>query len=133
MRWHGGLLAGAAPLLVLAFVASGLANRLAFIGWGVAATGLWVAVLRRSWGWRRDVRRAVALLTLSVAFAAFGLLATRHRERLATASHACLPAVLAPVMRPQLGYWLAALAALGAAVASRRPASGGGSGPEAPG
>lgn len=114
--WRGALFATLAPLLVLGFGASALANRLAFAGWAVAVAALVPVVLRRSFEDRRASRRRIAgaaLVASGAALVPFGLLVARHREVLDLGWRAVLPALHAPVATAPAGwYGLAAVAAL---------------------
>lgn len=80
--WYLPLLAGLLPVLVGGFVASAVANRVAFAVWAVAVGAAYTALLRigieRGWEWH--ARAAAMTGLLAVAFAAFAGLVGRHRE-----------------------------------------------------
>lgn len=127
-QWYGGLILGTLPLLLLAFLMSTLANRLAFAGWGVATALLYTAVFRQgvAAGWK--VRRVLgsALAVLAVAVAGLSGLAAVYREALVLGTGAFLPPRLqvlfvAPWVMPVLFLGLGLLlATLLARTGSRR-------------
>ena len=129
-RWRAALFATLAPVLLLAFGASALANRLAFAGWGLAAAAVLVPVLRRSFelwlgrpgGGARTW--AAAAFTLAPALALFAWLAGRHHEVLDLGARAVLSGLYTPAATAPQTWWLlaGALAAAGAGsrLAARR-------------
>lgn len=127
--WRGALVATLAPLLLVGFGASALANRLAFAGWGLAVAVAFPALLRRSFEDRRASGRRVAgaaLVATGIALVPFGLLVARYREILDLGWRAVLPGLHAPaVTAPAAWYALAAVLALaGAALRVRRNPGG---------
>lgn len=46
IAWYGALTAGLAPILVLGFLASALANRLIFAGWALGCAVVYAGTLR---------------------------------------------------------------------------------------
>jgi hypothetical protein len=128
-RWYGGLLAGLLPVLLLGFGYSAIADRLAFVGWGLALAAAYTVLLRQGlaagWG---DARLGGALaLLLAAGFVAFAALERAHGEILDLGFRALLPglyrpATTAPATSLALAGALAALggAALLAEIAGRR-------------
>ena len=119
LRWYLPLLAGLVPVLLLGFVYSALADRLAFVYWALAVAVLWVTVLRQSLaaGWPAPRRAGALALLLAAAFAGFAALEARHGEILDLGFRAALPGLYHPAAtRPATaGVLAAALAILGAA------------------
>lgn len=93
VTWYGGLLGGLLPVLLLGFLASALADRLAFAGWGLAVAAVWTVALRHGMtaGWPGRRLAGVLALVLALGFAAFAALAVRHREILGLGFQAMLP------------------------------------------
>jgi hypothetical protein len=91
--WYGALLGGLVPLLVGGFVASAVADRLAFVGWALAAAAAYAAALYATWGARWPLRtKLTAMLgVLAVSLAAFGHLAAKYREDLLLGIEALMP------------------------------------------
>lgn len=129
-RWQGALLALLLPLLLLGFGASALANRLVFVGWGLAAAAVAVPVLRRSFedrlfrpGGAARVG-ATALFLAAAAIALFAVLVAREHEVLDLGARAVLAGLYAPALTAPATYGALAgtLAAAGVAlvVAARR-------------
>jgi hypothetical protein len=117
-RWYGVLSAGVFPTLVIGFIASALANRLVFLGWGVAAAVGYALLLRRGWERGRHPGAVVApaLFWLAGAAALFGALAARHGESLDLGYRALLWPVHHPaVARPSTSFACAAVLAIAAA------------------
>ena len=105
--WYLGLAAGIFPLLLAGFAASALANRLAFVGWGLAGAAAYGAVHRYAWGagWAPALHAAALLACAGGAAFALGLLVERHREPLELGIRALLPALDASRWaRPANGY-----------------------------
>jgi hypothetical protein len=128
--WRAAVAAGVFPPLVLGFLASALANRLAFAGWGLVAAIGHLALLRAAWsrGWSASARAALALAWAAVAVASFASLVTRHGEVFDLGYRAVLwPVYTATLTRPQTWWLLASALAAGAAAAAlaarRRPGS----------
>jgi len=123
--WRSTLLAVLAPALVLGFLASALANRLVFAGWGLAVAAVLVPVLRRSFelwlgrpgGGARSA--AAAAFVLAPALGAFAWLAGRHHEILDLGARAVLPGLYSPAATAPATWWLLAGALAAAGVASR--------------
>ncbi|MGH9363474.1 MAG: hypothetical protein ACRD2T_16310 [Thermoanaerobaculia bacterium] len=83
-RWYAPLLGGLLPILLLGFLASALADRIVFAGWGIAFALLWTVVLREGLdaGWTRRRRLGSLALLAVVALGAFAALAAEHGEDL---------------------------------------------------
>lgn len=117
VAWYGGLLAGLLPVLLLGFLYSALADRIAFAGWALAVATLWVLVLRQGLGagWGRARLAGTLLLLIASGMAAFAWLETRHGEILDLGFRAVLPGLYHPsATRPQTAWVLATvLGALG--------------------
>jgi hypothetical protein len=115
--WYGGLLAGLLPILVLGFLYSALADRLAFAGWALAAATAWLLLLRYglSTGWEAPRLAGAMALLAALGFGAFAWLEQRHHEILDLGFRAVLPGVYHPAAtRPATaGVLAAALAASG--------------------
>ncbi|HEX6200786.1 MAG TPA: hypothetical protein VF150_11010 [Thermoanaerobaculia bacterium] len=118
-RWRVALLAAVLPPLLLGFLASALANRLAFAGWAVAAAALTAFAVRSGFEARSGpgtAALAAALLSYAPALALFGWLAGRHREVLDLGGRAVLGDLHAPAAAaPATWYALAAAALIAAA------------------
>jgi hypothetical protein len=111
--WYGGVLGGLTFILLLGFLYSAIADRLAFAFWALVVGVFWVVVLRQGLlAQRSPVRLAGSLaLVLGAGLAVFGLLERRHHEILDLGFRATFPAVYHPAAtRP--GTALAAAAAL---------------------
>ncbi|HEX2254020.1 MAG TPA: hypothetical protein VHQ65_12190 [Thermoanaerobaculia bacterium] len=127
VAWYLPLAAGLAPVLLVGFLTSALANRLVFLLWALAAAALHAALLRgalgRRWGrgWRRGAVAAVVLSGLAAAFASYAALLLAHRETFELGLRAVAPGLagLAPSLTaPGTALALAALlAGTGAAAA----------------
>ena len=118
--WYASLAAGVFPPLLLGFVASVLANRLAFVGWGAVAALGHALLLRAAWGrgWSVPARAALGLGWAALALVSFASLVARHGETLDLGYRALLwplhhPALAAP---PAWQYGAALLAASAAAL-----------------
>lgn len=110
--WYGGLLAGLLPILVLGFLYSAIADRLAFVYWALAAAACWVILLRHGLqeGWPGPRVAGVMALYAALAFAGFALLERRHHEILDLGFRAVLPGLYHPAAtRPATAAVLAAL------------------------
>lgn len=97
--WRGALFATLAPLLLVGFGASALANRLVFAGWGLAVAAVVAPVLRRGFEDRRASPPRIAgtaLLTAGLVLGPFALLVARHREILDLGWRAVLPGLYTP-------------------------------------
>lgn len=118
LRWYLPLLGGLAPVLLLGFAYSALADRLAFVYWALAVGTAWVIVLRQSLeaGWPAPRRAGALALLLAVAFLGFAALEARHGEILDLGFRAVLPGLYHPAAtRPGTASAFAiALAVLGA-------------------
>ena len=90
--WNAWLLAGVTPILLVGFLASAVADRLAFLGWALLAGCAYVLTLKRAFG----RRRVPAIVVLALGWGAFALLAARHREALALGIAALLPPEVGP-------------------------------------
>ena len=107
--WRGTLFATLAPLLLVGFGASALANRLAFAGWGLAVAALVAPILRRGFEDRRASPPRIAgtaLLTAGLVLGPFALLVARHREVLDLGWRAVLPGLYTPAATAP-GAWAA--------------------------
>ena len=81
--WYAALLGGALPVLVGGFLASAVADRLAFAGWALASALGYALVLRWAWGLPAAWARVGApLASLALAVGAFSALAVRYGEDL---------------------------------------------------
>ena len=125
--WYAAVAAGVFPPLVLGFVASALANRLAFVGWGAVVAAGHAALLRAAWsrGWSAAARAALTLGWAALGTLSLAGLVARHGEILDLGYRALLwPVYSGAWTRP--GTWqvlaaaLAAAAAVAALVALRR-------------
>jgi hypothetical protein len=124
--WYLALAAGVFPPMVLGFVASGLANRLAFAGWGIVAAVGHAALLRLAWqrGWSVPGRAALALFWAAAALLVFGDMVSTHGEILDLGYRAVLWEVYsAPLAQPFVWRLVSGVgfgAAVVAAVVARR-------------
>ena len=116
-RWYGSLLAGVLPFLLMGFLASAFANRLLFLGWGLAMALVYAVLLRHGWqrGWPRLALLAAAFGVFALGSAAFGALVARHGEALELGMRAFAPAVFAPFLVDPVTSFTAAAAWLVAA------------------
>ena len=110
--WYAAVVGGSLPVLVVGFLSSALANRLVFVGWGIAVAALYVALLR--WGigagWPAALLAGRLLLLLAGGLAVYARLVARHFEEFDLAFRAFLPALyhpLATAPRSSLGAALA--------------------------
>lgn len=96
--WYGGVLGGLTPILLLGFLYSAIADRLAFAFWALVTGVFWVVVLRQALLARRSPPRLLGslLLVLGAALAVFGLLEREHHEILDLGFRATFPAVYHP-------------------------------------
>lgn len=118
--WYPALAAGVFPPLLLGFVASALANRLAFAGWGIVAAVGHVALLRAAWqrGWAATGRTGLTAGWAALAGVSFAGLVARHQEILDLGYRAVLwPLYAQPLTRPSTWYLAAAAVALAAVAA----------------
>ena len=117
--WYAGLLAGLLPILLLGFLYSALADRLAFAGWALALATAWVLLLRHGFsaGWTPVRRTGAMALLAALGLGGFAALEAEHHEILDLGFRAVLPAVYHPAAtRPQTAGVLAvALSLLGGA------------------
>lgn len=90
--WYAWLLAGVTPILLAGFLASAVADRLAFLAWALLAGAAYALTLKRAFG----RRRVPVLVVLALGWGAFALLAAQHREALALGIAALLPSEAAP-------------------------------------
>jgi hypothetical protein len=98
LSWYAALLAGVLPVLIVGFLASALANRVVFVGWGVVLALAWTLLLRfgmeRGWGaWLLTAR---LLLVLGVGAAWLSRLVGRHHEELDLGFRAVFPGLYRP-------------------------------------
>ncbi|HEX2224941.1 MAG TPA: hypothetical protein VHN15_12120 [Thermoanaerobaculia bacterium] len=119
LRWYVPLLAGLVPVLLLGFLYSALADRLAFVYWALAVAVVWTVLLRHvvAAGWSGPGRAGALALLLALAFAAFAALEKSHGEILDLGFRAALPGLYHPAAtRPATaGVVAGALAVAGAA------------------
>lgn len=80
--WYPAVLVGTLPPLLLGFVASVLANRLAFAGWALVGALGHLLLLRAAWGrgWRARARAALVLAWAALAVLVLAGLVQRHQE-----------------------------------------------------
>ncbi len=118
-RWYAPLLGGLVPILLLGFLASAVADRLAFAGWALALAFLWTVLLHRGLqaGWSRARRLGGLALLTAGGLTAFAALEARHGAALDLGLRAVFPAIHHPALaRPATALVLAApVAAAGAA------------------
>jgi hypothetical protein len=110
LAWYGGLLAGLLPILLLGFLYSALADRIAFAGWALAVAALWVLVLRHGLGagWGRARLAGTLLLLIALGMAAFAWLETKHGEILDLGFRAVLPGLYHPSATQPRTVWVLA-------------------------
>jgi len=117
--WYTGLLAGLLPVLLLGFLYSALADRLAFVGWALALATAWVLLLRHAFtaGWSPARRTGAMALLGALGLGGFAALEAEHQEILDLGFRAVLPAVYHPIAtRPETAaVGAAALALFGSA------------------
>jgi hypothetical protein len=124
--WYLAVAAGTLPAFVLGMVASALADRLAFAGWGLVAGFGHALLLRAAWqrGWGVAARAALALVWGALALVSLASLVGRHGEILDLGYRAVLWPVYVPALtRPRTALLAAAALAAGAAVATWRARS----------
>src|SRR5215471_7125874 len=97
--WYWGLLGVITPVLVLGFVYSALANRLIFVGWGLAVAAVYTIVLRQglALGWRRPLHAGVLGLLLGGGFAWLAGIEDRQHEILDLGFRAVFPSFYHPL------------------------------------
>lgn len=111
------VLAGLLPMLLFAYLASALANRLAFAGWGIAVA-IVAAAGRRRTGASAGI---VALLAVAVGWAGLAWLAHRWANELELGARAVVPALAGPTWTsPLLCLFAMLVAALVAVRGVRR-------------
>jgi hypothetical protein len=113
--WYAGLLAGLLPILLLGFLYSALADRLAFAGWALALGTAWVLLLRHAFGagWSPARRTGAMALLAALGLSGFAALEAKHHEILDLGFRAVLPAAYHPAAtRPRTAGALAAVLAL---------------------
>jgi hypothetical protein len=118
--WYAPLLGGLVPILLLGFLASAVADRLAFAGWGLAVAFLWTVLLRQSleMGWSGGRRWGALALLAAGGLAAFAALEVRHGEALDLGLRAVFSPIHHPALaRPATALVLAALFAAAGAIA----------------
>lgn len=93
LPWYGGLLGGIVPVLLLGFLYSALADRLAFAGWALLFAALYTAGLRQGLqaGWPAPRLIGVQALLLAAGAAAFGWIESAEHEILDLGARAVLP------------------------------------------
>lgn len=120
LAWYSGLLAGLLPILLLGFLYSALADRIAFAGWALLFAALWVLLLRYGMGagWPAPRLWGAMALLLAAAFAAFAALEKEHGEILDLGFRAVLPGIYHPnATAPRTAWGIAAAFAVLGAVA----------------
>lgn len=113
--WYAGLLGGLVPILLLGFLYSAIADRLAFVGWALALGTAWVLLLRHGFsaGWSTARRTGAMALLAAVGLGGFAALEAEHHEILDLGFRAVLPAVYHPAAtRPLTAGAVAAVCAL---------------------
>jgi hypothetical protein len=113
--WYAGLLGGLVPILLLGFLYSALADRLAFAGWALALGTAWVLLLRHGFsaGWSAARRTGAMALLAALGLGGFAALEAKHHEILDLGFRAVLPAVYHPAAtRPLTAAAVAAVCAL---------------------
>ncbi len=119
LGWYLPLLGGLVPILVVGFLASGVADRLAFAGWALGLAVLWTVLLRQGIeaAWGRTRRLGALAVLLAVGVAAWAALLGSYGEDLDLGLRAVFPAIHHPALsRPGPALALAAAAgAFGAA------------------
>jgi len=118
--WYTGLFAGLLPVLLLGFLYSALADRLAFVGWALALAAAWVLLLRHAFtvGWSPARRTGAMALLAALGLGGFAALEAEHHEILDLGFRAVLPAVYHPIAtRPETAATGAAALALVGTVA----------------
>lgn len=116
VAWYAALVAGALPILLLGFLASGFADRPLFAVWGLALAALYALLLRRGMQarWGAWVTAGRCLLLLALGAAAWVRLVLRYGEELDLGLRGVLPQYdLAAWARPRPA--LNAVTALGVA------------------
>ncbi len=100
VTWYAALVAGALPALLIGFLASALANKIAFAGWGLGLAVVHALVLR--WGlqsrWSGWVLGGRLLLLFAAGAAIWLRLAMRHGEELDLGFRAVAPALYDPAL-----------------------------------
>lgn len=128
-HWYGPLFVGLLPVLLFGFVASALANRLAFAGWAIVLAVAYASLLRvtHDLGWAGRHVAGAALITLGLGFVAFAALVERHGEVLGLGYRAVLPALHHPLLTAPSTYLVlaASLALAGFVRLSINPAAAG--------
>ena len=130
LPWYAALLGGIVPVLLVGFLASALADRLAFAGWGLAVAAVYTAALRQGMqaGWPAPRLAGALALVLGAGAASFAALERAHREILDLGYRAVLPeavylpAVTSPGMAAAAAGALVAagVALLGSGLVARR-------------
>ncbi len=113
--WYGPLLGGLVPILLLGFLYSAIADRLAFVGWGLVLAAAYTMVLRQgvAAGWTVSLRTASLAFLLAAGLASFAALERVHHEILDLGFRAVLPGLYHPAAtRPASAFLLAAALAL---------------------
>lgn len=116
LLWPLGLFAGLLPLVMTAFLVSVIANRLIYLGWGLAAGTAYYLVLRQSFVHVWHPARTVGgvALVYAAAVAGFGWVGQRHFRAFDEGFRAFLweryhPAITAPGSAYRLAVGLAVL------------------------
>jgi len=125
--WYVALAAGSLPAFVLGMVASALADRLVFAGWGMVAGFGHALLLRAAWqrGWSVAGRAALVLAWGALSLLSFATLVVRHGEILDLGYRAVLWPIYVPALtRPATARLLAAMLGAAAAVAAWRARAG---------
>ena len=99
LAWYGGILGGLLPILLLGFIYSALADRIAFALWALALGACWVVALRRgiAEGWGRFRLGGTLALLLAAGLGAFAFLESKHHEILDLGFRAVFPALYRPL------------------------------------
>ncbi len=93
VTWNLGVAFGLLPLLLLGFLASAVADRLWFFGWGLAAGAVWTTVLRSGLllAWSKPRLWGSLALAMAISLASLGLLAGRFEGDLTVGLQAVVP------------------------------------------
>ena len=91
--WNLGVAFGLLPLLLLGFLASAVADRLWFFGWGLAAGAVWTTVLRAGLllVWPQGRLLGSLAFSMALALSTLGLLAGRFEGDLTVGLKAVVP------------------------------------------
>ncbi len=118
--WFLALGAGWLPAMGIGFTFSALADRLIFVGWGLAAATVYSWALRH--GFEVGTPVTFGLLGAAASLLVLAWLVARHQGSLDLGYRAFLPGLYHPwISRPGAIYGLGIACGLGAALASTQP------------